>query len=174
MIRFLAGVVFTLLLVAIFVYSYAKLGFIPVATDSLDMPFERQLAHMGLDAHIDKEAPKAAPFKASKDDFLSAAHLYREHCAPCHGLPGEPKTFMAQGMYPRPPELFKDKGVTDDPAGETYWKVANGIRLTGMPAYKKTLSEKEMWQISLLLADADKLPGEAMDVLKKPVPVDPQ
>jgi len=26
---------------------------------------------------------------------------------------------------------FKGKGVTDDPAGVTYWKVANGIRLTG-------------------------------------------
>jgi len=25
-------------------------------------------------------------------------------------------------------------GVSDDEPGETYWKVANGIRLTGMPA----------------------------------------
>jgi hypothetical protein len=42
-------------------------------------------------------------------------------------------SFTSKGMYPQPPELFKGKGVTDDPAGETYWKVANGIRLTGMP-----------------------------------------
>ena len=71
-------------------------------------------------------------------------------------------------------ETAVGKGVTDDPAGETYWKIANGIRLTGMPGYKKTLSEKEMWQISQLMADADKLPQEAMDILKKPVPMDPQ
>jgi mono/diheme cytochrome c family protein len=77
-------------------------------------------------------------------------------------------------MYPRPPELFKGTGVTDDPAGETYWKVANGIRLTGMPAYKKTLSEKEMWEISELLANADKLPAEVTDALKKPLPIDVQ
>jgi mono/diheme cytochrome c family protein len=76
-------------------------------------------------------------------------------------------------MFPRPPQLLKGKGVTDDPAGETYWKVANGIRLTGMPAYKKTLSEREMWQISELLAGADKLPSEVTDVLKKPVPTEP-
>jgi len=31
------------------------------------------------------------------------------------------------------PSFSKVKGVSDDPAGETYWKVANGIRLTGMP-----------------------------------------
>jgi mono/diheme cytochrome c family protein len=128
---------------------------------------------MGLNAKIDKEAPKTPPFQASKDDFLSGAHLYREHCALCHGLPGEPKTFTAQGMYPRPPQLFKGTGVTDDPAGESYWKIANGIRLTGMPAYKKTLSEKEMWQVSQLVALADKLPSEVTDVLKKPLPVQP-
>ena len=174
MLKFLAGIVFTLILIPIFVFSYVKSGAIQVATDAPDMPFERTLAHMGLDAHVDKEAPKTPPFQATKDDFIGGAHLYREHCAVCHGLPDEPKTFIAEGMYPRPPQLLKGKGVTDDPAGETYWKVANGIRLTGMPAYKKTLSDKEMWQVSQLLADADKLPGEVMDVLKKPVPVDPQ
>jgi thiosulfate dehydrogenase len=173
MIKFLAGIVFALLMIPVFVFCYVKMGFVGVATDSPDLPFERTLAHLGLNAKIDKEAPKAPPFQASKDDFMSAAHLYREHCAMCHGLPNEPKTSTAQGMYPRPPELLKGKGVTDDPAGESYWKIANGIRLTGMPGYKKTLSEKEIWQISQLLAGADKLPSEVMDVLKKPAPTEP-
>jgi mono/diheme cytochrome c family protein len=34
--------------------------------------------------------------------------------------------------------------------------VANGIRLTGMPAFKHVLSDTEMWQVSLLLKNADK------------------
>ncbi len=51
------------------------------------------------------------------------------------------------------------------PPGETYWKVANGIRLTGMPGFEKSLSPTEMWQLSLLLADADKLPPSAKSVL---------
>lgn len=173
MIKFLAGVVFTLLMIPVFVYSYVKMGRVPVATDAPAIPFERQLAHLGLDAKIDKEAPKQPPFQATKDEFLSAAHLYREHCALCHGLPNEPKSFTAQGMYPQPPQLLKGKGVTDDPAGESYWKIANGIRLTGMPGYKKTLSDKEIWQISQLLAGADKLPSEVMDALNKPVVTEP-
>jgi thiosulfate dehydrogenase len=173
MFKFLAGIVFAILLVPVFIFFYAKMGFVAVATDAPALPFEGELAHMVLDAKINKEAPKAPPFQATKDDFMSGAHLYREHCAMCHGLPNEPKTFTAQGMFPRPPQLLKGKGVTDDPAGETYWKVANGIRLSGMPAYKKTLSEKEMWQISQLMASADKLPSEVMDVLKRPVPTEP-
>jgi mono/diheme cytochrome c family protein len=52
--------------------------------------------------------------------------------------------------------------VGDDPVGETYWKIKNGIRLTGMPAYGKVLSETQLWQVSLLLSMADKpLPAEA-------------
>ena len=54
-------------------------------------------------------------------------------------------------------------GVSDDPPGETYWKVANGIRLTGMPSYKGVLTDTQMWQVSLLLANADKpLPPVAL------------
>jgi mono/diheme cytochrome c family protein len=58
-------------------------------------------------------------------------------------------------------------GVTDDPPGETYWKVANGIRLTGMPSYKDVLTDTQMWQVSQLLANADKpLPPAALDFLR--------
>ena len=58
-------------------------------------------------------------------------------------------------------------GLTDDPPGETYWKVAYGIRLTGMPSYKDVLTENEMWQVSLLLANADKpLPPMALAILR--------
>ena len=58
-------------------------------------------------------------------------------------------------------------GVSDNPPGETYWKIANGIRLTGMPAFKDLLSETEMWQVSLLLANADKLlPPEALQMVR--------
>ena len=56
--------------------------------------------------------------------------------------------------------------MSDDPPGETYWKVANGIRLTGMPAYKGVLTENQIWQVSQLLANADKpLPPVAVDIL---------
>ena len=33
-------------------------------------------------------------------------------------------TAIAKGMFPKVPQLFKGKGVTDDPVGETFWKVA--------------------------------------------------
>jgi thiosulfate dehydrogenase len=167
--KFLAGFIFALVLIPLAVYGYFRYGYAPVATASSPWLFERELAHMALDARIDKEAPKAVPFQATETDLQDGAHLYREHCAACHGLPDQPKTAIAVGMYPEPPQLFHGKGVTDDPAGETYWKVSNGIRLTGMPAYDKSLSQKQMWDISQLLAGADKLPATVTEALRKPV-----
>ena len=73
--------------------------------------------------------------------------------------------------FPKPPELFKGDGVTNDPVGVTYWKVANGIRLTGMPGFNGSLSTDQMWQVSLLLANANKLPATVVSALKEPLVV---
>jgi thiosulfate dehydrogenase len=61
--------------------------------------------------------------------------------------------------------LLHGEGVTADPPGETFWKVANGIRMTGMPSFQQSLSQTQMWQISLMLANADKLPNSVRAVL---------
>jgi mono/diheme cytochrome c family protein len=51
--------------------------------------------------------------------------------------------------------------------------VANGIRLTGMPAFKDILSETQIWQVSLLLANADKpLPPAALQLVRGEQPAE--
>ncbi len=167
--KFILGLLVGLLVIPVMVYCYFRFGYAPVSTKSSPIPFERTLAGMGLHARIEKEYPRQVPFKAKDNDLQNAAHLYRQHCAACHGLPNNPETAISKGMYPDPPQLFKGKGVTDDEAGETYWKVANGIRLTGMPAYRGNVSDRDMWSISQLLAGADKLPTDVQAILSEPV-----
>ena len=60
-------------------------------------------------------------------------------------------------MYPKAPQLFPGQGATDDPVTESYWKAANGIRLTGMPAFKTKLTDTQLWQVSQLLAHANEI-----------------
>ncbi len=55
--------------------------------------------------------------------------------------------------------------ITEAPPGETFRKVANGIRLTGVPGFNQSLSETQIGQISLMLANADKLPSTVTAVL---------
>lgn len=167
--KFLAGLILGMLIIPVCVFIYFVTGLVPVATSAQAMPFEKWLARIGLHAHVDKEAPESAPFQADDAAFAAAAQMYRRDCAVCHGLPNRPQTAVAKGMFPHPPQLFSGRGVSDDPAGESYWKIANGIRLTGMPAYRESLSDQEMWQLALLLAaDREKLPEAVKQELARP------
>jgi mono/diheme cytochrome c family protein len=120
---------------------------------------------MALDARVAKEAPAQSPIPASEPNLMAGAKNYREYCSMCHGMSGESQSAISQGMFPRPPQLFHGKGLTDDPVGETYWKVSNGIRLTGMPAFRGSLTDEQIWQVSQLLANANKLPAGVRDFM---------
>ena len=165
---FVAGLIAGVIVVAVSVYFYFVSGTAPAATSAAAMPFETMLAHRALNARIAKEMPASVPIQADDSNLAAGANIYRDHCAVCHGLPGQPESPIAKGMFPHPPKLLEGKGVTDDEPGETYWKVANGIRLTGMPSFHQSLSETEMWQVSLLAAHADKLPKAVADDLARP------
>ena len=164
--KFLFGVIIGLLIIPVGVYFYFSSGRAPVATAAPPMPFETTLAHMALHARLDKEMAKSVPIAADEAAYTAGAQVYKEHCAVCHGVPGQSQTAIAAGMFPKPPKLMEGKGVTDDPPAETYWKVDGGIRMTGMPGFEKALSITQMWQVSLLCANADKLPQAAKDILR--------
>jgi mono/diheme cytochrome c family protein len=125
---------------------------------------------MALRAHISKEGLAKPDMPLTEGAMMEGAKVYREYCAVCHGIAGQPKSPTARGMYPPPPQLFQGKGVTDDPIGETYWKVANGVRLTGMPGYRGSLMDTQLWQVSMLLANANKLPPDVSAFLTNAAP----
>lgn len=166
---FILEIIVTLVAIAAGVYFYFDTGRVPVATSAQAMPFETMLAKKALHARVEKEMPKTVPIAADETAYAAGAQVYRDNCAICHGLPGQPKTAIAAGEYPAPPQLFQGKGVTDDPAGETFWKAENGIRLTGMPGFGKSFSTTQIWQVSLLLANADKLPASVQQTLAAPL-----
>jgi mono/diheme cytochrome c family protein len=169
--RFLFGLVIGIILVPLAVLAYFKMGSVPVAVSDPPFPQERLLTAVPLGARIDRELVKNPPLQADETNLVAGAHIYSEQCAVCHGYHGKPSR-MGRHMFPGAPPLWEKHGhgdvvgVSDDPPGETYWKVANGIRLTGMPSYKEVLTDTEMWQVSVLLANADKpLPPAALAIL---------
>ncbi|MDE3104647.1 MAG: cytochrome c [Acidobacteriota bacterium] len=171
--KLILGFALGVLAVALTGLAYLKFATLPVAVADKPFPLEQPLVHVPLEARIDKEKTNA-PFGTSEDVFESGAKVYVQQCAACHGTPGHDVPY-ARYMYPRAPQLWKKHGksnvvgVSDDEAGETYWKVANGIRLTGMPSYNHVLSDTQMWQVSLLLKNADQdLPDPVKKILTTP------
>jgi thiosulfate dehydrogenase len=169
------GILLGILLVVASGWFYFTSGHAPVAVSDPTMPFEKKLAHGALNARIAKDPHiDPPPVPVSEPTYLAGADVYKQNCAVCHGLPGEQQSNIAQGMFPKPPELFHGTGVTDDPAWETYWKAKNGIRLTGMPGFQKSLNDTQLWQVSVLLANADKISPAVKAALALPPGPPPQ
>jgi thiosulfate dehydrogenase len=170
--RLLFGVIVGLTLAPLLVYGWFRYGHPPVAVADSPLPFERQITHIPLNNRIDREMPKTVPIQPDEGNLVAGAQIYHDECAACHGFYGKPSSF-AKHMYPAAPQLWVKHrnsdvvGVSDDPPGETFWKVDNGIRLSGMPSYHDVLSETQIWQVTLLLANADKpLPPGALPLVK--------
>jgi thiosulfate dehydrogenase len=168
---FVFGFIFALVVLIGGVWAYLKFGQPPVATADHPFPFEAAIVHMPLDARIASQLQQP-PFGISEDVYESGAMVYKLQCASCHGSPGADVPF-AKAMYPVAPQLWKKHahnnvvGVSDDEPGETFWKVKNGIRLSGMPSFQHVLSTDEMWDVTLLLKNADQqLPDPVMAMLK--------
>ena len=82
---------------------------------------------------------------------------YAEHCAVCHGAAGVERGDLAEGLYPRPPNLA-DAARRYTPA-ELFWIAKHGIRMTGMPAWGDH-SDDELWGTVGLIAKLPQMSKE--------------
>ncbi len=165
---FILGLLVGMLLLTGGVYYYFASGMAPAAAGDSPMPFEKRMASKSLDVHIEKANVPSPPIPANEENFLAGAKVYMDQCAGCHGLPNQPPPTISDKMYPNAPLLFKGKGVTDDPPQESYWKAVNGIRLTGMPSFKDTLNDTQLWQVALLVAHANEISDSVKKALLPP------
>jgi thiosulfate dehydrogenase len=142
-------------------FLYLRFGYVPVAVNGPVIPFEELLAGTAIQARIARDAPAKAAFPPSEENLVAGAKIYREQCVECHGQPGVAPSVISKGMYPPPPQFFERKVMGNDPVGQNYWIVANGIRLTGMPGYRQSLTEQQLWQVSQFLSNRGNLPDSA-------------
>ncbi|HEU0273321.1 MAG TPA: cytochrome c [Candidatus Udaeobacter sp.] len=170
MIKFLLGIVVGIGLVVLAAYLFVKSGGIFMGTDTKPLPMEATIAGAAITASIGKNADEASPLPADETNLLAGAKVYMQACAGCHGKLDDASS-GAKGFYPLPPHLLPPgDGVTDDPVGATHWVVKNGVRFSAMPRFGNKMSDTEIWQVSLLLKNANKLPDSVKDSLRQPQP----
>ena len=166
---FLLGFVVAIIVILVGAYFFISSGGVPMAASSKPLPLEETVAHLALRASYKNASQQNNPLPINDENLIAGARHYRDDCAICHGTPGGPPTDVASGMFPTPPQLFNPKEmVTDDPQGVTFWKITNGIRLSGMPGFKNSHTDTQRWQLTMLLARADRLPASAEAILKSP------
>lgn len=123
--------------------------------------------------------PEQPPFGISEDVYEAGARMYVKSCAACHGSPRHSSP-LAVSSKPSPLQLWigsphsKAVGVSDRKPGDTFRNIKNGIPLSGMPAYGHLYSDTQLWQITLLLKNADQpLPDPVLQLLSLPAKLPP-
>lgn len=126
-------------------------GSFDVAATNTPGRLEETVATFALDRSIARHAAAAHnPLSDSPSVSRAALATFRHSCVTCHGAPGVDPTDFGASLNPPAPGLTLSR-VQKRPDGELFWIVRNGIRMTGMPAFGPTHSDREIWEIVALV-----------------------
>ena len=127
-------------------------GWLPSDASSEPPKWESSIGMRALDASLEKRSGGLKNPVASTDSaaLAAGAKLYGDNCAGCHGSAKGPSEWGAKGLYPRAPQFFQE-GV-DVSAPEAFAAVHDGIRYSGMGAWRGQLKDDEMWKVANFVA----------------------
>jgi mono/diheme cytochrome c family protein len=164
--KFLFGAVTAIVLLALGGLGFALLGLINTDADQAPSHTEAWLASQAMDASMQRRAPHDNnPVPATDANLIDGMKLYTMDCAGCHGgLDRKPSPFGAS-FYPPVPQLILEP--LDDPEWHIAYAVRHGVRNTGMPAWKGSITDEEIWKITAFLSRIEKLPPAVQDQWKK-------
>lgn len=162
--RFFSGILAALVLAVIGILFVAYSGRVDVSATGSHLPGMDWFLSTTRDSSVEH---RAESIRVPPDlDELSRRQRgfehYHEMCEGCHGAPGVPRSEVAEGLDPRPPEL--QRGV--DGPREVFWVVKHGIRMTGMPAFGPSHDDQKLWDI---VAFVEQLPGMSADIYAQEV-----
>jgi mono/diheme cytochrome c family protein len=81
--------------------------------------------------------------------IAEGAGHFKALCVHCHGAPGIAPEPFALGMLPVPANLAYTARTWRE--AELFWTIREGIKMTGMPAWRYRLDDAQMWSIVAFL-----------------------
>ena len=97
-------------------------------------------------AHLLKMSiPAGTDAKAGKKLFQKTAKPMA--CKICHGKTGGGNGKLGKALKPEPRNFTCSKTMEKVSPGQMFWIIKNGSKGTGMVAHKKTLKDKDVWNL---------------------------
>ena len=137
-------------------FAFIKSGIYDVGSSSPHTEFTEWMTHETM-IHSARSHAKgiSAPASVSEAQARRGFCSYEVHCVACHGAPAVPRERWVSGIEPSPPYLL-DTTHRWKPR-ELFWIAKNGIKMTGMPAWRNTMSDAEIWDVVGFLEAMSKL-----------------
>lgn len=133
-------------------------GYAPMMADSAPSGIEASLAMEAVHAISERQMGEVRnPLPLTDANLSAGLKTYQQNCIMCHGASDGKPSNIAVGFYVPSPQFAAD-GAEDDPEGATFWKIHHGIRFSAMPAFMHSLSDVQIWQVTMFLKHMDQLP----------------
>lgn len=100
------------------------------------------------------------------------AACYQTYCEQCHGAPGVGAQAHALGMLPTPNSLTQ--AAHEWPAAHLYYVTREGVRITGMPAWKFRIADDGLWSTVAFVRRLPTLTDERYAQLASSAPACPE
>ena len=155
--KFIAGIVFTVVVIILAMLIYARGGHMAVNADATPSKLEQWAANSALDAAIEHQAPQPQnPVPKTDANLIEGMKLYAMNCAVCHGGLDRKRNVLGGAFYPTSPQILVEG--PDDPEWHIFFAIKHGVRMTGMPAWGKVMSDDQIWKITAFLKNINQLP----------------
>ncbi len=155
--KFWLGCLVATVIVLLTVFCCVRFGLVDPRADIPVNALDRSVAMPALDASVDRRAPEMRnPLQPTDANLIAGMTMYQQHCSSCHGDVSHHQGMLADALYPRPPQFIED--TPDMPENQNFYILQHGIRYSGMPAWKQTYNDRQLWQMTTFLSHMHKLP----------------
>ena len=148
--KFLLGVLFTVLVTIVGVFAVVSSGVVNVGADQEHSPMMYRFLETARNRSIENASKDIIVPDLEQVDMISTGGAdYKDMCAGCHLSPGVTQTDFSESLYPKPPNFTKADIVkryqTEDGAKQSFWAIKHGIMASGMPAWGASHDDDRMW-----------------------------
>ena len=148
--KFLLGILFTVVVAIVGVFTVVMSGVINIGADQGHSPWVYNFLETARTRSIANASKDIIVPDLEKVEMISSGGAdYKDMCAGCHLSPGVESTDFSESLYPKPPNFTNVEVVerykTDAGAQQSFWAIKHGIMASGMPAWGASHDDDRMW-----------------------------
>jgi len=149
-----------LALVPVGVVAFVKSGIYDVAASKPHTKLTEWITHETMIHSIRRHAQAIkAPRRSSGARVMAGFCTYETHCVACHGAPAIAREQWVSGLEPSPPYLLD--ATSHWSSAELFWIVKHGIKMTGMPSWRDSMSDRQVWDVVGFIEAMRQLPPQS-------------
>ena len=124
----------------------------------------RHIVRLSIPSHL---ASATSPLVTDPEAWRAGLESFKGRCAVCHAADGRGGTSVGPNMYPPVPDLASAP-MQQFSDGELFAIVRHGVSWTGMPAFRSTLSDEDIWRLVAYIRQLPKMTAADIERLNAP------